>query len=72
MNVDGTGARVLKPSGTAGIGLDDLSNADWSPDGKWLVVANFAGQQFLINATDATAIPLSTLTTGYQQMSFVR
>lgn len=70
MNVDGSGNRVLSAPG-GGSSLNDLSNADWSPDGKWLIVSNFNGQQ-LINASDGSVIALPTLSSTFQQMSFVR
>jgi len=68
MNVDGTGARSL----SSVLQFNDLSNADWSPDGKWLIATNLGSVQVLVNAADGSTIPVSALVATYGQMSFIR
>jgi len=64
MNADGSNLRQLAS------GFEDLSGADWSPDGAWLI-AHGNGYQ-LISVADGTMLNLSSFASSYIQLSFVR
>ncbi len=68
MNADGTGLIARGPA----VQIDNLSGADWSADGKWLVVSNYSTGPQLVNAETGTVIRLTSLTPGIIQLSFVR
>lgn len=69
MHSDGTGlVSVPTPFGN----LDDLTGADWSPDGLWLLVAQQVSNALLVNVQTGAAIQLTALPASYSQYSFVR
>jgi WD40 repeat protein len=69
MAIDGTGQRVV--TRFLAPGTDDVTGVDWSPDGKWLVVAtaNVLGNAVLIDVATGEQLPLRAVA---PQSSFVR
>ena len=53
-------------------GPDDLSAADWTPDGKWLLVTTQNQSAELIEVSTGAVLPLTGLGGGTWQASFVR
>ena len=70
MRADGTGRRVVATFQYPG--PDDLSAADWTPDGKWLLGTLQYQTAELIEVSSGTVLPLTALGGGTWQASFVR
>ena len=70
VRADGTGRRVVTTFQYPG--PDDLSAADWTPDGKWLLVTTQNQSAELIEVSTGVVLPLTGLGGATWQASFVR
>lgn len=59
------------PLATPDVALDDLTGADWTPEGAWVLVARLNTQAALVNVETSAMIQLPILSFRYFQFSFV-
>jgi hypothetical protein len=71
VRTDGTGRRVLATFGEYD-GPDGYSGADWTPDGKWLLVTFRYSYVALVEVSTSTVLPLRGLPNPLFQALFVR
>jgi hypothetical protein len=73
MNADGSNRRVLPGFGCVSSPdtcIDEIYGVDWSPDGRWLVMALGSATQILVNVDDGSRVPLVTL--RFYRLAFAR